>query len=43
MFREQIVEAILAAVQRMYFPVEKDVPTGSIDVRQLRLALSHRA
>src|SRR3954463_10149252 len=34
MFREQIVEAILAAVQRMYFPVERDVPTGSIDVRQ---------
>ena len=40
MFREQIVEAILAAVQRMYFPVERDVPTGSIDVRQLRVALS---
>jgi N-acetylmuramoyl-L-alanine amidase len=43
MFREQIVEAILAAVQRMYFPVERDVPTGSIDVRQLRMALSDRA
>jgi N-acetylmuramoyl-L-alanine amidase len=42
LFREQIVEAILAAVQRMYFPVENDVPTGSIDVRQLRLALSSR-
>jgi N-acetylmuramoyl-L-alanine amidase len=42
MFREQIVEAILAAVQRMYFPVERDVPTGSIDVRQLRLALANR-
>ncbi|MEU4214763.1 N-acetylmuramoyl-L-alanine amidase [Actinoplanes sp. NPDC026623] len=41
-FREQIVEAILAAVQRMYFPVEADVPTGSIDVRQLRLALASR-
>ena len=40
MFREQVVEAILAAVQRMYFPVEEDVPTGSIDVRQLRLALA---
>ena len=26
----------MAAVQRMYFPVETDVPTGSIDVRQLR-------
>jgi N-acetylmuramoyl-L-alanine amidase len=43
LFREQIVEAILAAVQRMYYPVEADVPTGSIDVRQLRLALSNRA
>ncbi|MFF5084797.1 N-acetylmuramoyl-L-alanine amidase [Actinoplanes sp. NPDC000266] len=43
LFREQIVEAILAAVQRMYFPVERDVPTGSIDVRQLRMALSNRA
>jgi N-acetylmuramoyl-L-alanine amidase len=42
LFREQVVEAILAAVQRMYFPVENDVPTGSIDVRQLRLALSSR-
>jgi N-acetylmuramoyl-L-alanine amidase len=41
--REQIVEAILAAVQRMYFPVEHDVPTGSIDVRQLRLALAQRS
>jgi N-acetylmuramoyl-L-alanine amidase len=43
LFREQVVEAILAAVQRMYYPVEADVPTGSIDVRQLRLALSNRA
>ena len=42
LFREQVVEAILAAVQRMYFPVENDVPTGSIDVRQLRLALASR-
>ena len=42
LFREQIVEAILAAVQRMYYPVENDVPTGSIDVRQLRLELSAR-
>lgn len=41
-FREQVVEAILAAVQRMYFPVENDVPTGSIDVRQLRLAVAAR-
>jgi N-acetylmuramoyl-L-alanine amidase len=35
-FRELVVEAMMAAVQRMYFPVESDVPTGSIDVRQLR-------
>jgi N-acetylmuramoyl-L-alanine amidase len=27
----------------MYFPVERDVPTGSIDVRQLRLELAERA
>ncbi|MGK5679906.1 N-acetylmuramoyl-L-alanine amidase [Actinoplanes sp. URMC 104] len=43
LFREQIVEAILAAVQRMYYPVEADVPTGSIDVRQLRMVLAQRA
>ena len=43
LFREQIVEAILAAVQRMYYPVEADVPTGSIDVRQLRMALSSKS
>jgi N-acetylmuramoyl-L-alanine amidase len=43
LFREQTVEAILAAVQRMYYPVEIDVPTGSIDVRQLRVALANRA
>jgi N-acetylmuramoyl-L-alanine amidase len=43
LFREQTVEAILAAVQRMYYPVEIDVPTGSIDVRQLRVALANKA
>jgi N-acetylmuramoyl-L-alanine amidase len=37
-FRDRVVEAIVAAVQRMYFPMEADVPTGSIDVRQLRAA-----
>lgn len=37
-FRDRVVEAIVAAVQRMYFPVEADVPTGSIDVRALRAA-----
>jgi len=38
-FRERSVEAIMAAVQRMYFPVEDDVPTGSIDVSRIRAAL----
>ncbi|WP_307241994.1 N-acetylmuramoyl-L-alanine amidase [Catenuloplanes indicus] len=40
LFREQAIESIVAAVQRMYYPVENDVPTGSIDVRQLRMSLS---
>jgi N-acetylmuramoyl-L-alanine amidase len=35
-FREQVVEAVVAAVQRMYYPVESDVPTGSLDVSSLR-------
>lgn len=35
-FRDRVVEAIVAAVQRMYFPIERDVPTGSIDVSELR-------
>jgi N-acetylmuramoyl-L-alanine amidase len=26
----------------MYYPVENDVPTGSIDVRQLRMVLASR-
>ncbi|ASW57301.1 N-acetylmuramoyl-L-alanine amidase [Plantactinospora sp. KBS50] len=39
-FRDRTVDAIVAAVQRMYFPVERDVPTGSIDVRELRAALA---
>ncbi|MEV1286770.1 N-acetylmuramoyl-L-alanine amidase [Micromonospora sp. NPDC049679] len=40
LFRDQVVDAIVAAVQRMYFPVEQDVPTGSIDVRTLRAAVA---
>jgi N-acetylmuramoyl-L-alanine amidase len=36
LFRDRVVEAIVAAVQRMYLPVEADVPTGSIDVDSLR-------
>jgi N-acetylmuramoyl-L-alanine amidase len=39
-FRDQVVEAIVAAVQRMYFPIEKDVPTGSIDVSELRAVVA---
>ncbi|WP_326561855.1 N-acetylmuramoyl-L-alanine amidase [Micromonospora sp. NBC_01796] len=39
-FRDHVVEAMVAAVQRMYFPVEQDVPTGSIDVRELRAAVA---
>jgi N-acetylmuramoyl-L-alanine amidase len=35
-FRDLVVEAMMAAVQRMYIPVEVDVPTGSIDVSRLR-------
>jgi N-acetylmuramoyl-L-alanine amidase len=40
LFRDRVVEAIVAAVQRMYFPVEDDVPTGSIDVSALRASLA---
>lgn len=36
LFRERVVEAVVAAVQRMYYPVEQDVPTGSIDVSAIR-------
>lgn len=35
-FREQVVEAMMAAVQRMYLPFEADVPTGTFDVSALR-------
>lgn len=40
LFRDSVVEAIVAAVQRMYYPVEQDVPTGSIDVRELRAVVA---
>ncbi|HEX6498493.1 MAG TPA: N-acetylmuramoyl-L-alanine amidase [Micromonosporaceae bacterium] len=43
MFRERAVEAVVAAVQRMYFPVEEDVPTGSIDVSELRALFADAA
>jgi N-acetylmuramoyl-L-alanine amidase len=42
-FRDQVVEAVVAAVQRMYFPMDQDVPTGSIDVRRLRAELTAEA
>ncbi|HEX6969668.1 MAG TPA: N-acetylmuramoyl-L-alanine amidase [Micromonosporaceae bacterium] len=42
-FRDKIVEAIIAAVQRLYFPADQDVPTGSIDVRELRAMLATAA
>lgn len=38
-FRDRLVDAILAAVQRMYYPVEADVATGTIDVSELRASL----
>jgi N-acetylmuramoyl-L-alanine amidase len=42
-FRERVVEAMMAAVQRMYLPVEADVPTGSIDVSLLRALTNSNA
>jgi N-acetylmuramoyl-L-alanine amidase len=35
-FRDRVGDAILAAIKRMYLPLEADVPTGSIDVASLR-------
>ena len=32
LFRDRVVEAIVAAVKRMYLPIESDVATGSLDV-----------
>ncbi|GAA1801512.1 N-acetylmuramoyl-L-alanine amidase [Planosporangium flavigriseum] len=43
LFRDRMVEAIMAAVQRMYYPIEVDVPTGSIDVSKLRAAAAEAA
>ncbi|MFI7574453.1 N-acetylmuramoyl-L-alanine amidase [Micromonospora sp. NPDC049497] len=39
-FRDTLAEAVVAAVQRMYFPIERDVPTGSIDVSELRAVVA---
>jgi N-acetylmuramoyl-L-alanine amidase len=38
-FRDTVAESILAAVQRMYFPTDADVTTGTLDVRALRAVL----
>lgn len=43
MFRDRAVEAMIAAVQRMYLPIEADVATGSIDVRRLRALTANAA
>ena len=42
-FRDRVVEAIMAAVQRMYYPVEQDVETGSIDVSAIRAMVASTA
>ncbi|HEX7746849.1 MAG TPA: N-acetylmuramoyl-L-alanine amidase [Micromonosporaceae bacterium] len=39
-FRDHVVDAVVAAVQRMYFSIDQDVPTGTFDVRQLRAAVA---
>lgn len=39
-FRDRVVQAIMAAVQRVYMPIDQDVPTGSIDVSALRAAVA---
>ncbi|MBN1172805.1 MAG: N-acetylmuramoyl-L-alanine amidase [Micromonosporaceae bacterium] len=38
-FRDRLVEAMMAAIQRLYFPIESDVATGSFDVTRLRALL----
>lgn len=40
LFRDRVVEAVMAAVQRMYYPVEEDVPTGSLDVSAIRAVMA---
>jgi N-acetylmuramoyl-L-alanine amidase len=41
-FRDRVAGAIVAAVKRMYLPIEADVPTGSIDVEALRAVVAAR-
>jgi N-acetylmuramoyl-L-alanine amidase len=42
-FRDRVVEAIVAAVQRMYLPAGSDVATGTFDVSTLRAAFAAAA
>lgn len=39
-FRDRVIEAIVAAVQRMYLTAESDCPTGTFDVSSLRAAVA---
>jgi N-acetylmuramoyl-L-alanine amidase len=43
LFRDRIVGSIVAAVQRMYLPVEADVPTGEIDVEAMARLVRNRS
>ncbi len=40
-FRDRIVDALLAATQRMYFSTDHDVQTGTFDVSALRTMLAN--
>lgn len=39
-FRDRAVEAVVAAVQRMYLTADRDYPTGTFDVSSLRTAIA---
>jgi len=39
-FRDRVVEAIVAAIQRMYLTADRDYPTGTFDVSSLRAAVA---
>ena len=39
-FRDTVADAVVAATQRMYYPVEEDVATGTLDVAALRRDLA---
>ncbi|BCJ27045.1 N-acetylmuramoyl-L-alanine amidase [Actinocatenispora sera] len=41
-FRDRAVEAMVAAIQRMYLTKDSDFPTGTFDVSSLRTALAAR-